>query len=144
MNKRRFTVFATALAVLVGVAVWTQVAIAPAPAQEMAKPKITGKVTDKTLKEFSGADFNVPGIKSVKFARLTLGPNAKVEPMTAEGYGDLCNATRGTLTVNLDGGKKVTYKAGDIFIVPMGMKAPSVQAGASGYDETYWRITPAK
>ncbi|MGQ0551403.1 MAG: hypothetical protein ACT4PY_17220 [Armatimonadota bacterium] len=144
MKNRRFVVFAGILAVLVGVAVWTQVTITPAPAQEVMKPKVTGKVTDKTLKEFSGTDFNVPGIKSVKFARLTLGPNAKVEPMTAEGYGDLCNATRGTITVNLDGGKKVTYKAGDIFIVPMGMKAPSVQAGPAGYDETYWRVTPAK
>lgn len=140
--ERRLVMLAAILAVLVAVAAWTQITIVPAPAQ--MKPKVTGKITEKILKEFTGTDFGVPGIKSVAFGRLTMSPNAKLEPMTSEGYGDLCNATRGTIIVSLDGGKKVTHKAGDIFFVPMGMKAPAIQAGPSGYDETFWRVTPAK
>lgn len=141
--ERRLVMLAAMLAVLVAVAAWTQITIVPAPAQ-MMKPKVTGKITEKILKEFTGTDFGVPGIKSVAFGRLTMGPNAKLEPMTSEGYGDLCNATKGTIIVSLPDGKKVTHKGGDIFIVPMGMKAPAIQAGPSGYDETFWRVTPAK
>ena len=144
MQKRRFMVFAAMLAVLVGVAVWTQVTISPAPAQEMMKPKVTGKITEKILKEFSGTDFGVPGIKSVKFGRFTMSPNAKVESPPAEGYGELANATKGTITVTLDGGKKVTYKGGDIFIHPVGMKVASVQVGPGGYEFTFWLVTPSK
>lgn len=142
--ERRSVMFAAMLAVLVAVGVWTQVTITPAPAQEMMKPKVTGKITEKILKEFTGADFGVPGLKSVAFGRLTMSPNAKLEPMTAEGYGDLCNATKGTIIVSLPDGKKVTHKGGDIFVVPMGMKVPAIQAGPGGYDETFWRVTPAK
>ncbi|MGH2404782.1 MAG: hypothetical protein ACRDGN_09995 [bacterium] len=142
MENRRLGILAAMLAVLVGVAVWTQVAIAPAPAQEMMKPKMTGKITDKTIKEFT--DLNIPGIAKVKYARLTFGPNASVAPMEANEGTDLCEARTGSITVTLADGKKSTSKGGDIFIIPMGLKAKNATAGPRGYDEYYWRIFPAK
>lgn len=142
MENRRFMVLAAMLAVLVGVAAWTQVTIAPAPAQEMMKPKVTGKITDKTIKEFT--DLNIPGVGKVKYARLTFGPNASIAPMVANEGTDLCMARTGSVTVTLDDGKKSTSKAGDIFIIPMGLKAKVATAGPQGYDEFYWRIYPAK
>lgn len=141
MDRRRFVAFAAMLVVIVGAAVLTQVTITPAPAQEM-KPKVTGKVTDKTIKEFT--DLNIPGVKSVKYARLTLGPNASVTPMEQNEGTDLCMARSGSVTVTLPDGKKSTSKAGDIFIIPLGLKAKNAVAGSQGYDEFYWRIVPAK
>ena len=142
MDRRRFAAFAAMLVVLVGVGVLTQVTITPAPAQEMMKPKMTGKITDKTIKEFTG--LNIPGVKSVKYARLTLGPNASIAPMEVNEGTDLCMARSGSVTVTLPDGKKSTSKAGDIFILPLGLKAKVAVAGPQGYDEFYWRIVPAK
>ena len=138
MDKRRVA-FAAMVAVLVGIAVLTQVTIAPS----LAQPKVTGTITEKTIKEFTG--LNIPGIKSVKYVRATWKPGAKVENATQSEGTDLCEARRGVIFATLGDGTKASFKAGDIFILPLGLKFKVVTVDRKvGYEEFYWRIVPAK
>ncbi len=108
------------LVVLAGVGLLTQLAIAPAPAQEMAQPKITGKIADKTIKEFT--DLNLPGVKKVKYARLTLGPNASISPMVANEGTDLCVALSGSITSTARRRQEVHGQRGRHFHYPDGLQ----------------------
>lgn len=142
--NRRFAMFAAVLAVLVGVAVLTQVKITPAPAQEMmGKPKMTGSMSEKVLQDFGS--LNLPGVKSVRYMSLVMKPGFRGENIPMEDGTDLCEATRGTITVTLPDGQKVFHKGGDIFVIPIGLKAKLITVDAKvGYVERFWRIVPAK
>ena len=143
MANRRFVLFAAMLAVLVGVAVLTQAAITPAPAQEMAKPKVVGSMKETVIKDFGS--INLPGVKSVRYMRLVMKPGFRGENLTMEDGTDLCEAKKGSITVTLPDGNKVTYKAGDIFTIPLGLKAKLITVDPKvGFDEFFWRIVPAK
>ncbi len=143
MANRRFVLFAAMLAVLVGVTVLTQVTIAPAPAQEMAKPKMTGSMSEKVIKDFGS--INLPGVKSVRYMRGIFKPGFRGENVPMEDGTDLCEAKRGSITVTFPDGNKVTNKAGDIFVVPVGTKTKLITVDSKlGYDEFFWRIVPAK
>ncbi len=143
MENRRFVLFAAMLAVLVGVAVLTQVSITSAPAQEMGKPKMMGSIVEKTIQDFGSN--NLPGVKTVKYMRLTMKPGARMENVPMNDGTDLCEAKRGTITVTFPDGSKTTKKAGDIFVIPVGTKTKLITvSGTQGYDEFFWRIVPAK
>ncbi len=140
---KRFALFAATLAVLVGVAVWTQMTITPAPAQEVAKPKVTGSMSEKVIKDFGS--INLPGVKSVRYMRDTFKPGFRGENVPMEDGTDLCEAKKGSITVTFPDGNKVTQKAGDIFVIPVGTKTKLITVDARvGYDEFFWRIVPAK
>ena len=143
MDGRRFAAFAAVLALLVGVGVLTQVTITPAPAQEMAKPKMMGSITEKVIQDFG--NMNIPGVKSIRYMRLTMKPGARMENVPMEDGTDLCMATKGTISVVLPDGTKVFHKAGDVFTLPLGLKTKLITVDARvGYDEVFWRIVPAK
>jgi len=142
MNRRRFAALAATLSVLVGIAVLTQVTITPAPAQEM-KPKMMGSITEKVIKDFGSMD--VPGVKSIRYMRLTMKPGARMENVPMVDGTDLCEARKGSITVTLPDGMKVFHKAGDIFTIPLGLKTKLITVDSKlGYDEFFWRIVPAK
>jgi quercetin dioxygenase-like cupin family protein len=134
-------VLTAVLTVILGVGVLTQVTIKPAPAQMMGPPKMTGKIVEKTIAEFK--DLNLPGIKNVKYVNFSAAPNAKVENLEFD-HVELCNTKRGTVVVTLANGQKVTHKTGDVFIIPMGLKAKTIAFGPGGYEENHWLIFPAK
>lgn len=138
MNRRMvFVAMLTALAV---VAVLTQISIAPAPAQ-MAQPKMTGKVTDKVLKSFNG--LGIPGLVQIQYRQFVASPGFKIEGEVnlGENHYELCTARRGSITVTTLDGAKHTFKGGDIFNVPLNMKAKRVTVDAkAGFVETYWSL----
>ena len=140
MERRRLIVLAAVLTVILGVAVLTQVTIKPAPAQMMGPVKMTGKIVEKTIAEFK--DLNLPGIKNVKYVSFSAAANAKVENLEFD-HVELCTTGRGTVVVTLADGQKVTHKAGDVFVVPMGLKTKTI-AFPVAYQENHWQIFPAK
>ncbi len=143
MDRRRFVVFASVLAVLVGVGVLTQLSISPAPAQEIGKPKLMGSMAEKVIKDFG--DMNLPGVKSVRYMTLTMKPGFRGENLPMDDGTDLCEATRGSITVVLPDGQKVFHKAGDIFTIPLGLKTKVITVDPKlGYVENFWRIVPKK
>ncbi len=140
MDRRRFVAFAAFTAALVAVAVATQFTISPAPAQ-MAGPKVTGKFTDVVLKSFDG--MGLPGIVQIQYRRATYNPGFKIEGEVnlGENHQELCTPARGSITVTLLDGSKHTFKAGDIFTVPLNMKAKLVTVDRKvGFRETYWSL----
>lgn len=140
MEPRRFVAFAAFMAALVAVAVATQFTITPAPAQ-MAGPKITGKLTDVPLKSFDG--MGLPGIVQIQYRRAIFAPGTKIEGEInlGEDHRELCTPTRGSITVTFLDGSKHTFKKGDIFAVPLDLKAKLVTVDRKvGFQETYWSI----
>ncbi len=138
MNRRM--VFVATLTALAIVAVLTQISIAPAPAQ-MAKPKMTGKITDVALKSFGG--LGIPGLVQIQYRRFTVSPGGKIEGEInlGENHYELCTARGGSITVTTLDGAKHTFKAGDIFNVPLNMKAKRITVDAKkGFQETYWSL----
>ncbi len=130
----------TILAALMAVAVATQLAIAPGSAQT-AEPKMTGKISDKIVKSFDG--MGLPGIHSIQYRRFVMGPSAKIEGdiNLGEDHQELCTPTKGSITVTFPDGSKHTFKKGDIFTVPLNLKAKLVTADPRvGFDEFYWSI----
>ncbi len=142
MDKRRFSALAATFSILLGIALWTQVTIAPAPAQEM-KPKMTGSMVEKIIHDFG--NLNLPGVKAVRYMRGTMAPGFRGENIPMEDGTDLCEARKGSITVTLPDGMKVFHKAGDIFTLPLGLKTKLITVDSKlGYDEFFWRIVPAK
>ncbi len=144
MERRRFTMLGVMLAVLAGIAVLTQVGIPSAPAQgTVDKPKVTGSVVEKVIKDLGNV--NLPGVKTVKYMRLTMAPGAKMENAPMDDGTDFCEAKKGAIFVTLPDGTKVSHKAGDIFTIPLGLKTKLITVSAKdGYDEFFWRIFPQK
>lgn len=143
MDRRR-VVFAAIMAALFGVAVLTQVRITPAPAQ-MAAPTIKGKMTDVALKSFDG--MGLPGIVQIQYRRANMSPGFRIqgEVNLGEDHMELCTPTKGSITVTLLDGSKHTFKRGDIFNVPLNLKAKLVTVHArDGFVETYWSINYKK
>lgn len=143
MDRRR-VVLGAILAALFGVAILTQVAIAPAPAQ-MAAPKITGNMRDVALKSFDG--MGLPGIVQIQYRRATMAPGFRIvgEVNLGEDHMELCTPSKGSITVTLLDGSKHTFKRGDIFTVPLNMKAKRVTVHSrDGFVETYWSINTKK
>lgn len=139
MDKRRFAMFAAMLAVLVGVAVLTQINISPAPAQ-MAPPKMTGKITDTVVKSFDA--IGLPGLHSIQYRRFVMSPGAKIEgDIVFDDHAELCMAQKGAVTATLPDGMKVRHPRGDIFTIPLNAKLKVVAADPKlGFDEFYWSI----
>ncbi len=138
MARRKVAFFAF-LAVLVSIAVATQIAITPAPAQ--VQPKITGTVTDKILKSFDG--MGLPGVVQIQYRRFRARPGFKIEGEfnLGEDHYELCIANGGSLTVTLLDGSKHTFKKGDIFTVPLNLKTKLVTVDRNvGFDDLYWSI----
>jgi len=140
MKDRRLVGFIVFMVVLVTVAVATQFTITPAPAQ-MAAPKVTGKVTDKIVKSFDAS--GLPGLHSIQYRRFTISPGGKLEGdiNLGENHVELCMARKGSITVTFPDGSKHTFRAGDIFTVPLNLKAKLVTVDRKlGFDEFYWSI----
>lgn len=140
MQRWRFVLFSGIMIALVGAAVATQITITPAPAQ-MAPPKVTGKVTDTVIKSFDAS--GLPGLHSIQYRRFVISPGGKLEGdinLTPD-RADLCIARKGSITVTFPDGSKHTFRAGDIFTVPVNTKAKMVTVDAKvGFDERYWSI----
>lgn len=140
MDKRRFPAFVAMISMLGVVVLLTQVNITPAPAQ-MAQPKITGKMTDVVLKSFDA--MGLPGLHSIQYRRLVLSPGFRIEGEVnlGENHAELCMPRRGSITVTLPDGSRHTFKAGDIFNVPLNMKAKRVTVDRKlGFQEVYWSL----
>ena len=140
MKHRRLVGFIAFMVALVAVALATQFTITPAPAQ-MAAPKMTGKITDRVVKSFDA--MGLPGLHSIQYRRLIISPGAKIEGEInlGENHAELCMPRKGSVTVTLLDGSKHTFKAGDIYNVPLNMKAKLVTVHRTlGFDEYYWSL----
>ena len=116
------------------------VVIREAPAQHGAKVKITGKVTDKIIQHFGASGLS--GARSIEYRRLVMEPGARMEGlMVMDDHVEFCIVEKGGVTVTEAGGAKNTYKAGDVFVKPKGLKQTVITADPQqGYVELYWKI----
>lgn len=143
MDKRRFPAFVALISMLGVVALLTQINITPAPAQ-MAAPKISGKMTDVVVKSFDA--MGLPGLHSIQYRRVIMSPGFRIvgEVNLGENHAELCIARKGSITVTLLDGSRHTFKAGDIFNVPLNMKAKRVTVDRKlGFQEFYWSLNTA-
>ncbi len=102
--------------------------------------KITGKVTDKLIHHFDAS--GLPGVVSIDYRRLDMAPGAKMEgKMFMDDHVEFCIVEKGAATITTADGAKRTYKAGDAFIKPKGLKQTVVAADPQqGFVELYWII----
>lgn len=102
--------------------------------------KITGKVTDKLIQHFDAS--GLPGVLSIDYRRLVMDPGARMEgKMFMDDHVEFCIVEKGAATITTADGTKRTYKAGDAFIKPKGLKQTVVAADPQqGFVELYWII----
>ena len=129
---------ASVLAVL-AVAILTT-PIPPAEAQHAGKVKVTGKVTDRLIQRFDPS--GLPGVRSIEYRRLIMEPGARMEgSMVMDDHIEFCIVEKGGVTITAADGAKRTYKAGDAFVKPKGLKQTVIAADPQhGYVELYWII----
>ncbi len=140
MNTRRLVVVLSMLIVFVAVIWLQQVMISHAPAQHGGNVRITGKVSDKILKPFDAAGLR--GVLSIQYRRFTMSPGATMRgDMVMTDHIKLCVVENGSVTVTYADGSKRTYKQGDIFVEPLGLKETHLAADSQdGFVELYWSI----
>ena len=102
--------------------------------------KVTGKVTDKLIHHFDAS--GVPGVLSIDYRRLVMDPGARMEgKMYMDDHVEFCIVEKGAVTITTADGVKRTYKEGDAFIKPKGLKQTLIAADPQqGFVELYWII----
>jgi quercetin dioxygenase-like cupin family protein len=138
-GKCRLLVIATIFSVLLVVAAATQLTLSPAPAQG-SPPKITGKFSDTVIKSFDAA--GLPGLHSIQYRRVSGSPGGKIEgDIVFDDHAELCIPTKGRVVATLPDGSKFTAKKGDIFTIPLGMKAKSIVFDSKlGWVDLCWSL----
>ncbi|MGH8245558.1 MAG: cupin domain-containing protein, partial [Gammaproteobacteria bacterium] len=102
--------------------------------------KITGKVTDKLIHHFDAS--GLPGVLSIDYRRLDMAPGSKMEgKMFMDDHVEFCIVEKGAVTITTADGTKRSYKQGDAFIKPKGLKQTVMEADPQqGFVELYWII----
>ena len=105
-----------------------------------AGAKVTGKVTDKLIRHFDAS--GLPGVLSIDYRRLVMEPGSRMEgKMFMDDHVEFCIVEKGAATVTTADGTKRTYKEGDAFIKPKGLKQTVIAADPQqGFVELYWII----
>lgn len=126
-----------ALAAVIVAILLTQVALTEA---QHRGAKVTGKVTDKLVHHFDAS--GLPGVLSIDYRRLVMEPGSKMEgKMYMDDHVEFCIVEKGAVTITTADGAKRTYKEGDAFIKPKGLKQTVIAADPQqGLVELYWII----
>lgn len=105
-----------------------------------AGARVTGKVTDKLIHHFDAS--GLPGVRSIDYRRLVMEPGSRMEgKMFMDDHVEFCIVEKGAATITTADGTKRTYKEGDAFIKPKGLKQTVIAADAQqGFVELYWII----
>jgi quercetin dioxygenase-like cupin family protein len=111
-----------------------------AEAQHTGNVKITGKVSDKLIRRFDSS--GLAGARSIEYRRLTMDPGARMDGLIVmDDHVEFCIVEKGRVTITSADGALRTYKAGDTFIKPKGLKQTVMAADPQdGYVELYWII----
>ena len=85
----------------------------------------------RVRKNLGESPANVPGFEKVRIVEDTAQPGAAWStPPTGMPYPMFCTLLKGEITVTMEDGKDTTYKAGDSWVCPVGLKTKAKSTGA--------------